>query len=332
MTELLSIKGRRGLALLLVSALVVGLMFFAAACGEDEEDTEEETTTTTEAMEDGEDETTTTTEAEASMPGEGKTVNIGWIPWGEDIAVTYLWKNVLESKGYTVELTQLEVAPLYAGLAEGDLDLFLDAWLPATHEDYWAEYGDQLEDLAVWYDKGLLTWAVPTYVDVDSIPDLKGQADTFNGEIIGIEPGSGLMRVSREDVKPGYELDDYEVVEGSTPAMLSELDRATSREEPIVVTLWRPHWAYAAYDIKDLEDPDGLLGDAENLHAVARPGFSEDFPTLSEWMQNFEMSDDALASLEKVVLDDYESGEEDTAVEEWLSDSANQDVVNAWIE
>jgi len=269
--------------------------------------------------------------SEASLPGEGKTVNIGWIPWGEDIAATYLWKNILEGQGYTVELTQLDLAFLYAGLAQGDLDLFLDAWLPQTHRDYWDQYGDQLEELTTWYDKGLLTWAVPTYVDVDSIADLKGKADTFNGEIIGIEPGAGLTRVSREDVKPGYELDGYEIVEGSTPAMLSELDRATSRGEPIVVTLWRPHWAYAAYDIKDLEDPKGLLGEAENLKALARPGFSEDFPTLAEWMGNFKMSDEALASLEQLVLNDYDIGEEPAAVEEWLSDSANQDIVNGWI-
>jgi len=323
MTDSLSIKGRRGIALLLVSALVLGLMLFAVACGAEEE------TTTTEAVEDGGTAETTTTEA--SLPGEGKTIKIGWIPWGEDIAATYLWKNVLETQGYTVELMQLEVAPVYSGLAQGDVDLFLDAWLPATHEDYWAEYGDQLEDLAVWYDKGLLTWAVPTYVETDSIADLKGNADTFDGKIIGIEPGSGLMRVSREDVKPGYELDDYEVVEGSTPAMLAELDRATTREEPIVVTLWRPHWAYAAFDIKDLKDPKGLLGEAENLHALARPGFSDDFPTLAGWMSNFAMSDDALASLEQLVLRDYDDGQEEAAVEDWLSDPANQEIVNSWL-
>jgi len=144
------------------------------------------------------------------------TIRIGWIPWDEDVAVTYLWKNILEGEGYDVELTQLDVAPVFDGVGNGDLELFFDAWLPVTHSDYWAEYGDSIEDLAVWYDKGLLTWAVPEYSDATSIEDLVGMEDAFDGQIIGIEPGSGLMRISREDVVPGYGLDDYTVIEGST--------------------------------------------------------------------------------------------------------------------
>jgi len=269
----------------------------------------------------------------AGGDAEKGTIHIGWIPWDEDIAATYLWKRILEDEGYTVELTQLDVAPVYSGLAAGDLDLFLDAWLPQTHSDYWAEYGGDLEDLAVWYDNGALTLAVPTYVDLDSIGDLDGNADMFDGQIIGIEPGAGLTRVTREEAMPGYGLDDeYTLVEGSTTAMLAELDRATSNEEPIVVTLWHPHWAYSAYDIKDLEDPQGLMGEAEEMHALARDGFSEDFPEVANWISNFEMSDEALASLEQLVINEYGSGQEEAAVEEWLSDPDNQALVDSWLQ
>jgi len=269
-----------------------------------------------------------TTDGDSADKG---TITIGWIPWDEDVAATYLWKSILEEEGYTVELTQLDVAPVFSGLSTGDLDLFLDAWLPTTHSDYWAEYGDGLEDIKVWYDNGLLTWAVPEYVDATSIEDLVGMADTFDGQIIGIEPGSGLMRVSREDVQPGYGLDEYEIVEGSTPAMLAELERATDAEEPIVVTLWRPHWAYSVFPIRDLEDPEGLLGEAEEIHAVGRDGFSDDFPEVAEWIGNFEMDDGSLASLENLVINEYGAGSEEEAVEEWLSDSANQALVDGWL-
>jgi glycine betaine/proline transport system substrate-binding protein len=261
----------------------------------------------------------------------GGTIRIGWIPWDEDIAATYLWKRILEDEGYTVELTQLDVAPVFEGVASGDLDLFLDAWLPATHSDYWAEYSDRLESLSVWYDNGLLTWAVPEYLDVDSIADLVGRADEFDGRIVGIEPGAGLTRVSREDVIPGYGLDDYELVEGSTPAMLAELDRATKDEAPIVVTLWRPHWAYSVFPIKDLADPEGLLGEAEEIHTVARAGFSDEFPEVTSWLQAFRMNDDQLASLEDLVINEYGAGQEEAAVEEWLTDPANRALVDGWL-
>lgn len=261
----------------------------------------------------------------------GGTIKIGWIPWDEDIAATYLWKRVLEDEGYTVELTQLDVAPVFEGVASGDLDLFLDAWLPSTHEDYWAEYGDRLEDLAVWYDNGLLTWAVPEYMDVDSIEDLAGMEDELDGRIVGIEPGAGLTRVSREAVMPGYGLDAFELVEGSTPAMLAELERAIKDEAPIVVTLWRPHWAYSVFPIKDLADPEGALGEAEEIHAIARAGFSDDFPEVAEWIAAFRMNDDQLAGLEDLVLNEYGAGQEEAAVEEWLSDAENRALVDGWL-
>lgn len=263
--------------------------------------------------------------------GGAQSVNIGWIPWDEDIAVTYLWQHLLEEEGYDVELTQLDVAPVYQGLADGDVDVFLDAWLPQTHSDYWERFGDQVEDIGIWYDSGTLNLAVPADLDIETIADLQGNAEMFNERIVGIEPGAGLMRVTREEAVPTYGLEDYTVVEGSTPGMLAELERALDRDEPIVVTLWHPHWAYAAYDIKDLEDPEGAMGGAENLHVLGREGFSEDYPELTGWLENFEMPDEALASLEQLVLNDYDEGEEQEAVEEWLSDPENQALVDGWM-
>jgi glycine betaine/proline transport system substrate-binding protein len=260
------------------------------------------------------------------------TIRIGWMPWDEDVAVTFLWKALLEEQGYTVELTQADAALIYAGVAAGDLDLFFDAWLPVTHEDYMAEYGDDIEDIGIWYDNAKLTWAVPEYVDATSIADLAGMADTFDSRIIGIEPSAGLMRISINDVVPGYGLDDYTVVEGSTPAMLAELERATNDEEPIVVTLWRPHWAYGVYPIRDLEDPEGILGDAEEIHTLGTAGFSDEFSEVAAWIDNFTMGDDALASLEDLIINQYGEGEEEDAVAEWLSDADNRALADSWVD
>lgn len=301
---------------LLAALVLVVLSLAVTACGD------EEPTATTEAP--------ATTETPSG--GDLGEVRIGWIAWDECIATTYLWKRILEDEGYSVSLTQLDAAPVYAGLAAGDIDFFTDAWLPTTHEDYWNEYGDQLEDINVWYDKGTLKLTVPTYLeDINSIADLKGNADMFGGVIVGIEPGAGLTRLTREAVMPGYELDGYELLEGSTPAMLAELDRAIDREEPIVVTLWRPHWVYAAHDLKDLDDPQGLFGEGDKMHILARLGFSEDFPAVAGWLANFRMDDDSLAKLSQFVIDDYGSGREEEAVEAWLSEPANQALVDGWL-
>ena len=307
--EMLGLLAKRVLIVVLAALLLAAFSLAIVACGEEDGDG-----------------------GGGEEPEEKGTIEIGWIPWDEDVAVTYLWKNILEGEGYEVELTQLDVAPVYAGLAAGDLDLFYDAWLPITHEDYWEEYGDQIEDIKIWYDQASLELTVPAYLEeFTAIGDLQGNAEMFGGEIVGIEPGAGLTRLTREEVIPGYGLDDYTLLEGSTPTMLAELERAYSAEEPIIVTLWHPHWAYAAYDLKDLEDPEGLYGGAEEIHVLARDGFSADFADVAEWLENFEMADADLASLEKLVIEDYGTGREEEAVEEWLSDPDNQDLVDSWM-
>lgn len=253
---------------------------------------------------------------------DAKEINIALIAWEEAIATTNMWKVILEEKGYDVTVTDVDVAPMYQGAANGDVDLFLDTWLPITHADYWEDYGDQLEDLGAWYDNAKLTITVPSYMeDVNSIPDLADHVEDLEGRIVGIDPGAGLTRVTKEEAMPGYGLDeDFELVESSTAAMLAELDSAIAEEEPIVVTLWRPHPAYAQYDLKDLEDPEGLMGDAETVHAVGRDGFGEDYPELTEWLGNFELSDDELATLEVLTLQEHEDDPE-AGARAWLADN-----------
>lgn len=246
--------------------------------------------------------------------------------WDEGIAASYLWEAILTEQGYDVELTYADVAPVYQGLAGGDFDLVLDTWLPITHSDYMEQYGDDVVDLGAWNDEAKLTIAVNEDAPIDSLEELAANADEFGGEIIGIEPGSGLMRITGEEVVPGYGLEDWNLIESSTPAMLSELKSATDAGENVVVTLWRPHWAYNAFPIKDLEDPQGLLGDAEGIHSVSAANFGEDFPEVNEWISNFEMSSDLLYSLEDAMFNQYDGDDYGPVVEQWIAD--NQEYVD----
>ncbi|RCL90930.1 MAG: glycine/betaine ABC transporter substrate-binding protein [Microbacterium sp.] len=247
--------------------------------------------------------------------------------WDEGIAASYLWQAVLEEQGYDVNLTYADVAPVYQGVSQGDFDVVLDTWLPVTHADYMDQYGDSLEDLGAWNDEAKLTIAVNEDAPIDSLSDLAANADAFNNEIIGIEPGSGLMRITADDVVPGYGLEGMNLVESSTPAMLTELRAATDADENIVVTLWRPHWAYDAFPIKDLEDPDGLLGGAESIHSVASTSFATDFPDVHQWISNFTMDSATLYSLENAMFNEYEGDDYLPVVQEWISE--NQDWVDS---
>ena len=56
----------------------------------------------------------------------------------------------------------------------------------------------------------------------------------------------------------------------------TELESSIEAGENVVVTLWRPHWAYDAYPVRDLEDPEETLGDVEYLHSYANAEWAED--------------------------------------------------------
>ncbi|MGC0378375.1 ABC transporter permease/substrate binding protein [Streptomyces sp. SAI-229] len=256
------------------------------------------------------------TPAEAKRP-----LDVAWFPWDEDIAVTYLWKNVLERRGYTLNLKQMEVGPVYTGLASGDLDLNFDAWLPYAQKNYWDKSKDDLTDLGTWYEPTSLEIAVPSYVkDVTSLADLKGKADLFDGRIIGIEPGTGEMQLLKNEVLPGYGLEDeYEVVDGSTPAMLAELKRALAKKEPVAVTLWSPHWAYSEYELTKLKDPEKAFGEGNTIRTIASEKFPEQYPELTKWIKGWHMSEDELGSLEAEIKNRGQ-GHEEEAVAAWLEE------------
>jgi glycine betaine/proline transport system substrate-binding protein len=255
-----------------------------------------------------------------AAPAEAKRpLDVAWFPWDEDIAVTYLWKNVLERRGYKMNLKQMDVGPVYTGLASGDLDLNFDAWLPYAQKNYWDKNKDRLRDLGTWYEPTSLEIAVPSYVKgVDSLEDLKGKAGTFDGKIIGIEPGTGEMDLLKNKVLPGYGLDkEYEAVDGSTPAMLAELKRAYAKKEPIAVTLWSPHWAYSDYKLTKLKDPKKAFGEGNTIRTISNEKFPEQYPQLTKWIKNFKMSEDELGSLESEIKDRGQ-GHEEEAVAAWL--------------
>ncbi len=270
-----------------------------------------------------------TAEASASNVGQGKEIKIGYIPWDEGIASTYLWKELLERRGFKVTTTQYAAGPLYTGVATGQIDFQTDAWLPTTHAEYWQKYGKQLDDLGSWYGPTSLELTVPSYVkDVNSLADLRNKSSEFKGKIIGIEPSAGMMGLLKSKVLKEYGLQGaYDVVDGSTPAMLAELKRAYAKKEPVVVTLWSPHWAYSDYDLKKLKDPKGAWGKGDGVHTLARKGFAADNPEVGRWLKDFSMTEKQLTGLE-AQIQKAGKGKEQDAVRTWLKQ--NPGLLDKW--
>jgi glycine betaine/proline transport system substrate-binding protein len=258
-----------------------------------------------------------------------KNVSISVVAgWDEDVAASNLWKSLLEERGYTVNMQELDIASTFTGVANGQVDLYMDAWLPTTHQAYWDRFKDQLEVVTTWQE-GKNTVVVPDYVtDVNTIADLKGKAAQFDGRIVGIEAGAGEMKAMREKVIPGYGLgDEYNLVEGSSPAMLASLDSAIKQKQPIVVTLWQPHWAFSRFPIKVLDDTQTAFGPPDNMQIVATKGWGEANPEVAGWLKNFKITPEQLSDL-MLKIQNGGKGQEQATAKQWAAD--NKQVVDAW--
>lgn len=144
-------------------------------------------------------------------------------------------------------------------------------------------------------------------------------------KIVGIDPGAGLMKLTINDVIPEYGLDKWEVVEGSGAAMTAALKKAYDKEEPIIVTGWSPHWKFASYDLKYLEDPKGLYGGVEDVNTIVRLGLKEDHPDAYLLFDQFNWEPENMEEVMGLIQDGADPAD---AAAKWVSE--NEELVSTW--
>lgn len=265
-----------------------------------------------------------TTTEDTGAVGQQKEITIGYVTWDSEIASTNVLRQAFEQAGYDVELVAVDVGPLYQALAKGDVDCTVSAWLPGTHKTYMDEYGDDFVMVGKNLEGAKIGLVVPEYVTIDSIEDLNAEKEKFDGKIIGIEPGAGIMRLT-EDAIEAYGL-DFTLISSSSAGMAAELRSAINDGDWIVVTGWTPHWKFARWDLKYLEDPKGVYGGDEYIAALARTGLETDKPEAYTILTRFSWTPE---DMESVMLAIEEGKSPEVAAKEWVD--ANQDVVDAWI-
>lgn len=257
---------------------------------------------------------------------DGKTVRLAYVNWAEGVAMTHLAQAILEDRmGYTVRTTMADVAPVFASVATGDNDAFLEAWEPITHEMYLRQYKDDIVDIGVIYEGARIGLVVPDYVRISSIAELPAARARFNGRIVGIDSGAGIMEATEKAIQE-YGL-NYRLVPSSGPAMTASLKNAIDKQEPIIVTGWKPHWMFARWKLKFLDDPKGVYGQAETIHVIARKGLEEDQPEVAALLRNMRFNDAQLDSLMDVV--ERTEGQPLEGARQWMAQ--NEELINSWV-
>lgn len=251
-------------------------------------------------------------------------IKLIYVNWAEGIAMTNVAKILLEENGYEVNMKNADVAPIFASLSRGNADVFMDVWLPTTHEDYMKQYSASLEVLGNNFDDARIGLVVPAYVDINSIEELNDHKDKFKSEIVGIDAGAGLMKAADKSLSE-YGI-DFKLLTASEAAMTASLKKAINNNSWVVVTGWTPHWMFSRFDLKMLEDPKGVFGDAEQIKTIARKGFSEEQPYVAEFFTNVSFTTEQIGSLMQTIED---AGNEVAGAQKWIDE--NRELTNSWL-
>lgn len=259
----------------------------------------------------------------APATAQEKVIHMGTMSWEDLTPITGITRKVLEDQGYTVEVEEFsEWGIAYAALTKGDIDIMASQTDYVAH-DYWTKNMDRLEKISPVSHGLYQAIAVPSYVTINSMDELNANADKFGGKIIGIEPGSGLMRDAAASVD-AYGL-NMELVEGSTAAMTAALDSAISRQEWIAVTVWEPSWMMQKYDVKFLADPKAVFPAAQSYYWIGTRGFSEANPHAREVIASVYVP---LADITAINGAMNEGKTMEEAVADWTA--TNADLLKRW--
>ena len=262
-----------------------------------------------------------------AMAADKPTLTIGYVNgWDDSVAATHVAGEILrEQLGYTVELKPVEPAIMWQGVARGDLDLTLSAWLPATHGEYYEKLKDKVTVVGTNYEGAKIGLIVPDYVAAKTIADLNTYSKEFAGKITGIDAGAGVMRRTEDAIKE-YQLSDIKLMPSSGPAMAVALTRAEKNKEAIVVTGWIPHWMFAKWKLRFLEDPKKVFGDDEHVDTVANPGLATKAPEAVAFLENFSWRGEEVGA---VMLAISEGAKPDQAAKDWIA--KNPERVAGWL-
>lgn len=264
------------------------------------------------------------------------TVKFSDVGWTDITATTAVTSEVLEALGYKTTTQMLSVPVTYTSLANGDIDVFLGNWMPTMEGDI-AKYREAgtVETIRANLYGAKYTLAVPQYVHdagVKSFADIAKHQDQFKGKIYGIEPGNDGNRIIQDMINQNaFGLEGFKVVESSEAGMLSQVARATKRDDWVVFLGWEPHPMNANHELVYLEGGDDWFGPdfgGATVHTNVRQGYTTDCPNVGTLLSNLEFS---LALENKIMGAILDNGQDPrAAAKSWLQ--ANPSVLDSWLE
>ncbi|OLO12870.1 glycine/betaine ABC transporter [Chromohalobacter japonicus] len=264
--------------------------------------------------------------AHAHATDEATQVSFVAPPWPGVTVKTEIMAQILAPLGYTNERQELSSTVGYKTLQTGDSDVFLAGWLPAQQTSYDAAMDDgSIVDLGNNVTGARMGFAVPGYVydagvtSAEQLDDPENR-ERFEGRYYSIESGSTVSDfindAKRNDT---YGLGDWELLESSTPGMLSAVRSAYDEKRWVAFYGWTPHWMVPEFDMHILDDPEGIYGENQgrsDVRTIVAKSFSEANPNLMRLLDQFVLT----AEQQSDFIREYglEERELETVAREWL--------------
>jgi len=104
------------------------------------------------------------------------------------------------------------------------------------------------------------------------------------------------------------------------------LEDSIKRRREIVITGWEPHWIFARYEVRFLDDPQNLFGMKENIYTIGRTGIQEEHPQAIRFFERMQLTEKQLNQLVYAIQlsDDPRQG-----AKQWIKE--NEYIVNQWV-
>ncbi len=258
------------------------------------------------------------------------------VGWTDITATTAATTLVLEALGYQTETSVLSVPVTYAGLANGDIDVFLGNWMPTMEGDIasYREAGtvDTVRTNLEGAKYTLATNEPGAALGITDFANIKDHADALDSKIYGIEAGNDGNRLILDMIEADqFGLSSFELVESSEQGMLAEVDRKTGTGQPIVFLGWEPHPMNANFALTYLAGGDDVFGPdfgGAVVNTNTRKGYVEECPNQGKFLQNLVFSLPMENEIMGAILND--GADPRDAAKAWLA--ANPAAWEPWLD
>lgn len=127
-----------------------------------------------------------------------------------------------------------------------------------------------------------------------------------------------------------FDLGDFDLVESSEAGMVSQIARASRKQEWVAFLGWAPHPMNSNFDIEYLSGGDDYFGPnygGANVYTNVRKGYTTECPNVGKLLTNLSFGLELENEVMGKILNDGQSPE--VAAREWLK--ANPDTLEPWL-